>query len=140
MKFLRQFKVLTLVTAVTATFSMSAQAETETLRLLTWGGYAPQNVVEQFEKETGIEVKITLSNNEGMISKLRATRGAGFDLAQPSQDRIVSAQADFNIYKPMDLSKIDTANIIPPCWQRLKRTPILTAKCTVFRTFGAPVA
>lgn len=47
MKSLCKFKILTLVTAATAVFSISAQAET--LRLLTWGGYAPQNVVEQFE-------------------------------------------------------------------------------------------
>ncbi len=111
MKSLSQFKYLAIITAVAAAFSVSVQAET--LRLLTWGGYAPQDVVEQFEKETGIKVKITLSNNEDMISKLRATRGTGFDLAQPSQDRIVSAQADFNIYKPMDMSKIETAKIIP---------------------------
>lgn len=111
MRSFRQFKYLTMVTAATAALSVSAQAET--LRLLTWGGYAPQDVVEQFEKETGIEVKVTLSNNEDMISKLRATRGSGFDLAQPSQDRIVSAQADFDIYKPMDLSKVEAAKIIP---------------------------
>ena len=41
----------------------------------------------QFEEETGIDVQITLSNNEDMISKLRATGGAGFDLAQPSQEK-----------------------------------------------------
>jgi spermidine/putrescine transport system substrate-binding protein len=43
-----------------------------------------------------------------MISKLRATGGAGFDLAQPSQDRIVGPQQEFGIYKPMDLTKIKT--------------------------------
>ncbi len=52
------------------------------------------------------------SNNEEMISKLRATRGAEFDLAQPSQNRIASVQKDFNIYKPLDLSKIDSRQII----------------------------
>jgi len=83
-----------------------SSVQAETLRLLTWGGYAPKEVIDQFEKETGIKVKVTKSNNEDMISKLRATGGAGFDLAQPSQDRIASAQADFNIYKPMDLSKV----------------------------------
>lgn len=89
-----------------ATFSGSLFAEE--LRLITWGGYAPDEVVAQFEKETGIDVKITLSNNEDMISKLRATGGAGFDLAQPSQDRIVGVQRQFNIYKPIDYSRINT--------------------------------
>ena len=90
---------------------LSAQAAEE-LRLLTWGGYAPQEVVDQFEKETGIKVKVTKSNNEDMISKLRATRGAGFDLVQPSQDRVVSAQKEYRIYKPMDLSQLEKGRFI----------------------------
>ena len=70
-------------------FATSALAQDNKLRLLTWGDYAPADVIAQFKKETGIDVEVTLSNNEEMISKLRATGGAGFDLAQPSQDRIV---------------------------------------------------
>jgi spermidine/putrescine transport system substrate-binding protein len=59
-----------------AVFVGSAYAA-ETLSLLTWKGYAPKNLVEQFQKETGVTVKVTYSNNEEMIAKLRATRGAG---------------------------------------------------------------
>lgn len=95
-----------------ASVATSLQAGEE-LRLLTWGGYAPKEVIDLFEKETGISVKVTKSNNEEMISKLKATRGAGFDLAQPSQDRVASAQKSFNIYKPLDLSKIDASQFIP---------------------------
>ena len=40
----------------------------EKLRLLTWADYVPADVVAQFKKETGIELEITLSNNEEMIS------------------------------------------------------------------------
>ncbi|WP_111495161.1 extracellular solute-binding protein [Marinobacter bohaiensis] len=96
---------------VTALFSTHASAEE--LRLITWGGYAPDDVVAQFEEETGIDVQVTLSNNEDMISKLRATGGAGFDLAQPSQDRIIGVQRQFNVYQPIDVSRIDAAQIQP---------------------------
>ena len=92
-------------------------ATADTLRLLTWGGYAPENVVAMFEKETGHTVEVTLSNNEEMIAKLRATGGGGFDLAQPSQDRIAGPQAEFGIYKPMDMSKIDDSQFIPSMLQ-----------------------
>ena len=91
----------------------SATAHADTLRLLTWGGYAPDDVVAKFEAETGHTVEVTKSNNEEMIAKLRATRGGGFDLAQPSQDRIAGPQAEFEIYKPLDLSKIDAELFIP---------------------------
>lgn len=56
---------------LTAALGMSAVVNADELRLITWGGYAPDDVVAQFEKETGIDVQITLSNNEDMISKLR---------------------------------------------------------------------
>lgn len=98
----------------------SAQAA-ETLKILTWKGYAPQALVKKFEKETGLKVEITYTNNEEMIAKLRATRGAGFDLAQPSQDRISAVQARFHIYQPMDYSKIDSAQIIPSMLEAVKK-------------------
>ena len=56
-----------------AAATVSGNRFAEELRLINWGGYAPDDVVAQFEKETGIDVKVTLTNNEDMISKLRAT-------------------------------------------------------------------
>lgn len=91
----------------------ASSVSAETLRLLTWGGYAPEDVIAMFEAETGHAVEVTTSNNEEMIAKLRATNGGGFDLAQPSQDRIASAQEEFGIYKPIDMDRVDAAQIIP---------------------------
>lgn len=96
-----------------ALLALTTVAQAETLRLLTWSDYAPEDIIAEFEEATGISVEVTLSNNEDMISKLRATGGAGFDLAQPSQDRIVGAQRQFRIYKPIDMSQIDTGQITP---------------------------
>ena len=112
MKIIDKISKIALIGAV-ATLAMGITPSlAETLRLLTWGGYAPENVIEKFTAETGINVEVTLSNNEEMIAKLRATGGGGFDLAQPSQDRVAGAQAEFDIYKPMDLSKIDASQFI----------------------------
>ncbi|MBL4876966.1 MAG: extracellular solute-binding protein [Cohaesibacteraceae bacterium] len=104
-------KILLSATAI-AGFAFASQAQAEELRLLTWGGYAPQGVIEMFKAETGIDVKVTKSNNEEMIAKLRATGGGGFDLVQPSQDRIAGAQASHRIYKSIDLSRIDANQFI----------------------------
>lgn len=115
MKKLIAFVAFTLIGLAT-----TAQAA-ETLKLLTWKGYAPQQLVDKFEEETGIKVELTLTNNEEMIAKLRATRGAGFDLAQPSQDRISSVQAEFKIYQPMDYTKIDSDQLIPSMLEAVKK-------------------
>lgn len=106
--------------AVAAVVAGTSAASADTLRLLTWGGYAPEEVVAKFEAETGHTVEVTKSNNEEMIAKLRATRGGGFDLAQPSQDRIAGPQAEFGIYKPIDLSKIDASQFIPSMLEATK--------------------
>lgn len=100
--------------------ALASSASADTLRLLTWGGYAPESVIEMFEAETGHTVEVTKSNNEEMIAKLRATGGGGFDLAQPSQDRIAGPQEEFGIYKPIDLSKIDAAQFIPSMLEATK--------------------
>src|SRR5438874_10329896 len=106
----------------------TALAQDNKLRLITWADYVPAEVIAQFKKETGIDVELTLSNNEEMISKLRATGGAGFDLAQPSQDRIVGPQQEFGIYKPMDMSKIKTELFIPSMLDATKKNTTLDGK------------
>jgi spermidine/putrescine transport system substrate-binding protein len=103
-------------------------AYAEKLRIITWADYVPADLVAAFTKETGIEVEVTLSNNEEIISKLRATGGAGFDLAQPSQDRIISVQRDFGIYKPFDLSKIKLDEFQPALLNIVKRNATLDGK------------
>jgi spermidine/putrescine transport system substrate-binding protein len=111
----------------------AAHADDKTLRLLTWGGYAPKEVIEQFTQETGYKVEVTTSNNEEMISKLRATGGAGFDLAQPSQDRIAGPQAEFRIYKPLDLSKLKTELFIPSMLKSTEKNTTVKGK-----VYGVP--
>jgi spermidine/putrescine transport system substrate-binding protein len=114
--------------AVALGLAGSALAQEKTLRLLTWDGYVPADVVAQFEKESGYKLAVTISNNEEMISKLRATGGAGFDLAQPSQDRIAGPQAEFGIYKPMDLSKLKSELFIPSMLEATKKNTTLAGK------------
>jgi len=114
--------------ALAAIAAGPAMAQDKKLRLLTWADYVPKDVVEQFKKETGIDVEVTLSNNEEMISKLRATGGAGFDLAQPSQDRITGPQQEFGIYKAMDLSKLKSELFIPSMLEATKKNTTLAGK------------
>jgi len=112
--------VTSLIVTTLLVFGIGNLYAAEELALLTWKGYAPQSLVDKFQKETGITVKVTFSNNEEMIAKLRTTRGAGFDLAQPSQDRIASVQEKYKIYQPIDMSKVTTGQIIEPMLEAVK--------------------
>lgn len=100
-------------TALALGLGGSGWAQDKTLRLLTWADNVPADVQAQFEKETGYKLELTLANNDEMIAKLRSADGPRFDLAQPSLDRILGAQQELGLYRPIDLGKINTASFIP---------------------------
>src|SRR5271167_2186124 len=122
-------RLLSACLSVALTLSMgNAWADGQKLRIITWADYVPADLIAAFKKETGIDVEVTLSNNEEMISKLRATSGAGFDLAQPSQDRITSVQREFGVYRPFDLGKVKIEQIQPGLLDIVKRNATLDGK------------
>jgi len=120
------------VTAFLTVALLAAQTagadDSRVLRIITWASYVPAEVIAQFKKETGIDVQVTLSNNEEMISKLRATGGAGFDLAQPSQDRIFGAQQEFGIYRPLDAGKVRLDEFVPELVDAVRRNATVDGK------------
>jgi spermidine/putrescine transport system substrate-binding protein len=110
--------------ATEAPAEAEAPAETEapaaepavggTLRLLTWEGYAPSSMVDKFTQETGIKVELTyIGDNNELITKLAATEGYGFDLAQPTLNWVTTAQEQFGIYQPIDMSKLKVEQFMP---------------------------
>ncbi|BDD88958.1 extracellular solute-binding protein [Desulfofustis limnaeus] len=73
-----RFAILTLCFAVPA-------GAAEKVYVYNWTEYIPQSVLEQFTKETGIEVVYsTYDSNETMYAKLKLVSGDGYDLAVPS--------------------------------------------------------
>ncbi len=115
---MRKFILLGLLAFIFGSTTLMAQ---ETLRLITWKGYAPKALVKKFEKETGIRVKVTYSNNEEMIAKLRATGGSDYDLAQPSVDRVRFVQKLYHIYQPINYSKVNSDLISKPMLDAAKK-------------------
>ena len=84
------------------------------LRMLTWEGYAPEELVKKFTDETGIKVEISyIGDNNELIAKMAATHGVGYDLVSPTLSYVSTAQKDQGIYQPIDLGKVNTDQIIP---------------------------
>ena len=69
---MRQVHVSLLVLALL--LRVGAAHADQKLRIISWADYVPADLIAAFKKETGIDVEVTLSNNEEMISKLRAAR------------------------------------------------------------------
>ena len=74
-----------LTTAIAMLISASANASGE-LFIYNWTEYTPPELVEKFEKETGIKVSVdTYDSNETLLAKLQAG-ATGYDLVVPSQN------------------------------------------------------
>jgi spermidine/putrescine transport system substrate-binding protein len=85
----------------------------------TWEDYAPKKLVDRFEKDTGIKLKVTtFSSNEEQLNKLRAARGEGFDMCAPSVAWVGAHVAAGNL-QPVDLSKVTKLSAMAKSFQRL---------------------
>lgn len=103
-KFGRAF--LAKLTAVAVAFSaLSAQAA-EKLYVYNWTEYVPSSLLEQFKKETGIEVIYsTFESNEEMYSKLKLSKGSTYDIVFPSS-YYVGKMAKEGMLAELDKSKL----------------------------------
>lgn len=55
------------------------------VNVFNWSEYIPNEVLNQFEKETGIKVNYTTyDSNEAMYAKIKVLDGAGYDVIVPS--------------------------------------------------------
>ncbi|MDT8273829.1 MAG: extracellular solute-binding protein [Desulfomonilia bacterium] len=81
--------------------------------VFNWSEYIDPAVLEQFENETGIEVKYsTFDSNEAMFAKLKITRG-GYDVAVPST-YFVDRMRKLDMIEPLDRAKIPNLRYLDP--------------------------
>jgi spermidine/putrescine transport system substrate-binding protein len=81
-------------------------ASTGSVSIYTWSDYLPLELLERFEKETGVKATIDFyENNESMMSKLEIAGGEGYDIVVPS-DYAVKALIDKNL-----LTQINTLEL-----------------------------
>ncbi len=89
-------------------------AEEKMLYIYAWYNEIPNEVVTQFEKETGINVVIaTYNDNEILYAKLKASPHSGFDLVMPS-NYYVERMSKQGMLEKLDLKKLSNLKEIPP--------------------------
>ena len=83
----------------------SAHAEGE-LFLYNWSNYFPPDLLEKFEKETGIKVTLDVyDSNETMLAKLQAG-AAGYDVVVPT-NYMVDIMIDEGLAEKIDTSEME---------------------------------
>ena len=105
-----------LATAATAAVALltSPLAAQETLTIYHWFEYIPQDLVDKFTAETGINVVIdTYDSNESMLASLLAGKIGQYDLAVPGDYmvQIMTEQGLLDSFTPQELPHF--ANILP---------------------------
>jgi spermidine/putrescine transport system substrate-binding protein len=84
------------------------------LNIFVWGDFFPEEVLENFEKETGIKLNVNFYTcNEELILKLESSDGVGYDIVFPS-DYGVTTLRQKGLLKPLDKSKFDFMDKIEP--------------------------
>ncbi len=113
-------KILT-VTALLLASASIASAEGE-LQLYNWGNYTSPELLEKFEKETGIKVTVTdYDSNDTALAKIEAG-GSGFDLVVPSAN-YMPIWIEKGLIQELDLSRLPNHKNIDPRWMDVAWDP-----------------
>ena len=111
-----------LLSASLIALAAALPAAAEDLRIFGWADEMPDEVLADFEKETGITVTFdTFDSNESMIAKLEAG-ASGYDLVNPSQ-YAVQILAGRGKLTELDHGKIETYDKIGPSFREVSYDP-----------------
>ena len=90
----------------------SALAEGE-LKFFNWGNYTSPELLEKFEKETGIQITVDgYDSNEAMLAKIKAG-GHGYDLSVPS-DYMVKIMREEGLIQPAHVNEMPNFEYVKP--------------------------
>ncbi len=114
-------KLLSIVLAAALVFSLAAVSgcseKQETLTLYTWEGMFPQEILDGFEKDTGIRINyVNFDYDETMLAKLQAANGGDYDLVI-ADDYIIETVIAEGLAQKLDLSKLPSYDGINPVYQ-----------------------
>ena len=84
------------------------------LNLFTWDGMFPQEILDGFEKETGVRIRYSnFDYNEDMLAKLEEAEGGDYDLVI-ADDYIVEMVIQEGLAQKLDTSKLSTYGNLNP--------------------------
>ena len=85
----------------------------DSITVYNWGEYIDPDLIDRFEKETGIKVVYeTFDSNEAMMTKVQQG-GSAYDVAMPSEYAIEKMKED-GLLIPLDKSKLPNLKNIDP--------------------------
>jgi spermidine/putrescine transport system substrate-binding protein len=109
-------------TSSSSATAASPSGAAKVVNLAIWSNYVNQDMLNAFEKKTGIHVQMSnYSSNEELLAKLQAG-ASGYDVVVPS-DYMVFAMIKLGLLKELDYSKIPNSKSIDPRWLKKNYDP-----------------
>lgn len=111
-------KVAALISLAIFAFAGCTQKSSQPeLRIFTWSEYFDNAAIQDFEKATGVKVKVDyFSSNEQLLTKLQLTAGnpdESYDLVLPS-DYLVRTLVELKLLHPIDKTKLTVLKDFDP--------------------------
>ncbi len=102
-------------------FVKGSLASSGEVNVYAWSDYIWPEMIESFESKTGIKVNLAkYGSNDEVLTKLKASKGKGFDLVFPSVDTGPTWYQSGDLLQPLDLKKINVDAIIPSLMKKSK--------------------
>ncbi len=115
---MKKFIALMLAVLVLAGCMAGCAKKKETLTIYTWEAMFPQEVLDAFTKETGIEINYAVfDTDETMLAKLEAAKGGDYDLVI-ADDYIIEMAINEGLVQKLDKSKIKNIDSVNPVYQK----------------------
>ena len=99
-------KILLIISFCLLLTGCGNRKDSNVVNVLNWSSYIPNDVIRDFEKETGIKVNYgTYSSNEELLAKLSSSKEGTYDVVFPS-DYMVELMISKNMLEPIDINRL----------------------------------
>src|SRR5262245_20291855 len=113
--------MLGLALAAPMVLAGTVQSQAKELRVLAWQGYADDDWVKEFEKQTGADVKVVFIGTDDEIwAKIKGSEGKDFDLFAVNTAQL-QRYIDSGLTAPYDLSQLPNQKKTLPRFQDLTK-------------------
>jgi putative spermidine/putrescine transport system substrate-binding protein len=132
LSFFRCLHVLRGWTVLIAMFMASGVHAQDTLRVLTWPGYADADLIKVFEQRTGAKVEVTfIDSDEVMWQKLSKNNAQDFDVFAVNTAEL-QRYIQAGLVVPINTSSITNINTQLPRFREVKNIPGLVRGSKVY--------
>jgi putrescine transport system substrate-binding protein len=103
----------------TAALTVSAAAQEDVVRVFNWSDYIDEDILRDFEEETGIRVVYDVFDSNEVLETRLLAGGSGYDVVVPT-GTFMARQIQAGVFQPLDKEKLpNLENMWPAIMERI---------------------